>query len=321
MRPSSGPPARRSSDLRLRTSPMTFRPGATLGTGPTLGFADTADVGPTAGNGFFTRWPDDLAALQDHGITDVRLTFDWARLQPRPGVFDDRWSEFYESVVAGADAIGLRVWATMHDASIPRWFDNEGGIDDDDAVTAWWPRYVERIAERFGDRIGGWVPFAVMPAGAPDRPWEDTWGILGGGPPVAIAVGGDDLARVERLAGRYDLVGIEMVPDLDDGDEPPTDHYLTELAERWGETVRDAVGTANTPAVVTVRPGHTDADIGGRVVESAVDAVGWAIDDGGEVEVVFGDPGIAGPDDPAALFDLDRAPLSAADALVSRDES
>ena len=44
---------------------MTLRRGAALTTAATLGHADTADLGPTAGNGFRTRWPDDLAALQD----------------------------------------------------------------------------------------------------------------------------------------------------------------------------------------------------------------------------------------------------------------
>ena len=51
-----------------------------------------------------------------------------------------------------AEAIDLRIWATLHDGSIPRWFDNDGGFDDDETFITWWPRWVERVADRFGDQ-------------------------------------------------------------------------------------------------------------------------------------------------------------------------
>jgi hypothetical protein len=38
-------------------------------------------------------------------------------------------------------------WACLYEGAIPRWFDNDGGIDDDEAFTAWWPRWVERAAD------------------------------------------------------------------------------------------------------------------------------------------------------------------------------
>jgi len=139
---------------------MTFVRGATLTTATTFGHADTSNLGPTAGNGFDQRWPDDLALLQHLGITDIRLTFDWARLQPKPGEFDGAWSDLFEQIVAAADAIELRVWATLHDGAEPRWITNEGGLPSDDVTERWWPRYVERVADKFGSGIAGWIPFA-----------------------------------------------------------------------------------------------------------------------------------------------------------------
>ena len=99
---------------------MTLHRGAALTTAATLGEADTADLGPTAGNGFRTRWPDDLATLQELGITDVRIALDWARLQPKPGQLDDDWAEQFEQILRAADAIGVRTWACLHEASVPR---------------------------------------------------------------------------------------------------------------------------------------------------------------------------------------------------------
>jgi hypothetical protein len=55
-------------------------------------------------------------------------------LQPKPGVLDADWSERFEQIVQAADAIGMHAWACLHEDSIPRWFDNDGGFDDEENV-------------------------------------------------------------------------------------------------------------------------------------------------------------------------------------------
>ncbi len=296
---------------------MHFHRGATLATAPTLGLADTSAGGPTAGNGFFRRWPDDLALFQAHDITDVRLTLDWARLQPKPGVIDGDWADQYEQIISAAEAIGLRVWATMFDGHVPRWFDNEGGLDDDEALIRWWPRFVERMAERFGDVVDGWIPFAVIPAGSPTRPWSDTWGILAGGPPVVASVQGADAERLAWLAGSTDRIGVDLDAESV-GDVDPSDRQIADLAERWCESIGAAAAAVDAPATVSLTPSHDDPDVSGRLVAGLVTAIGGAVADGAEVTTCFIDPGIAGPDRRSGLFDKDRAPLPALAALLER---
>jgi beta-glucosidase len=297
---------------------MSFLRGAALTTTTTLGYADTSDLGPTAGTGFYRRWPDDLARLQEVGITDIRITLDWARLQPRPGHLDPDWTEWFENLITAAEAIGLRTWATLHDHSIPRWFDNEGGFGDDEALTSWWPRWVERAADQFGDRIHGWVPFAAMPPSAPLQPWRDTWSILGGGPPVvaSIAVSEEsngDLA--EKYVGLTDLVGLCL-----------------STSDRWGTTIRKVAEQLDSePLTVTLfAPDAQDDDdtatkikIGAdvdkaeRAIPSFVATIDEALDDGIDIQVCFLDPAISGPDAPFGLLDQDRALTSASDAYLA----
>ncbi len=293
---------------------MDFDRGATLATAPTLGLADTAAGGPTAGNGFYRRWPDDLALFQAHAITDIRLTLDWARLQPKPGTLDAGWAEQYEQMISAAEAIGLRVHATMFDGGVPRWFDNEGGIDDDEAVVKWWPRFVERVAERFGDVVDGWVPFAAIPDGLPDQPWRDTWGILGGGPPVVASV--RHPSKAKAVAGAADRIGVHIDLEADDKTDP-TDAHLADLAERWGGSIATAARSIDIPAAVTFAPRHPDPELGARLTAGLVTAIRYALADGVEVTTCFVDPGIAGPTDGSGLFDKNRAPLPALDALVA----
>ncbi len=297
---------------------MTFLRGASLTTATTLGYADTADLGPTAGNGFRTRWPDDLAALQDVGITDVQITLDWARLQPRPGEIDADWAERFEQILQAADAIGVRPWACLHDGSIPRWLDNDGGLDDDETFTTWWPRWVERASDRFGGDVRGWVPFARIPAGAPERPWIDTWGILAGESPVVAAV---DLRTRADTVGRYaertDLIGAVLSADWPDDSAVESGH-LEEVAHRWGNELRDAADAVNNRLAITgFSAGHPNADTAGEIVAAWRSMLDDASADGVPIEVAFVEPAIAGPDSLPGLLDADRAPTPSCAAFLA----
>ena len=108
---------------------------------------------------FAESWPDDLDALASLGITAIQLTFEWARLEPRPGHYDEAAHELRAEIAAGARARGLEVWACLVDGTLPGWFaDDEGGFGDDRSRSLLWPRHVDRIGERFGHLVDGWVP-------------------------------------------------------------------------------------------------------------------------------------------------------------------
>ncbi len=294
---------------------MTFLRGASLTTSASLGYADAADLGPTAGNGFRSRWPDDLAALQDVGITDVQITLDWARLQPKPNEIDADWAEWFEQILRAAAAIDVRPWACLHDGSIPRWFDNEGGLDDDEALTLWWPRWVERAADRFGDIVGGWVPFAHIPSGSPEQPWIDTWGVLSGGPPVVASVDlRSDADSVARFAERTDLLGAVLSADWGDAVDGAT---IAGAAERWGNELRDAAdGIDNHLAIAGFSSGHSDPEVAGEIVQAWRSMLDAAVGDGVHIDVAFVEPAIAGPDSPIGLLDSDRAPTPSSNAFL-----
>ena len=297
---------------------MTFHRGASLTTATTLGYADTADLGPSAGNGFDRDWPDDLAQLQDLGLTDVRITLDWARLQPQPGDLRADWIERFENILGAADAIGLRAWATLYDGSVPRWFDNEGGLSDAAAFVKWWPRWVERAADRFGDLVHAWIPFDTIPPDAA-QPWRDTWGILGGAQPVVASIRGlDDLGYSGTDGGRMDRLGLTLAPEWE-RDVPLADALLEQAADRWGTLVRDAADQFDhEPVVITgFRPGHDDHDECARIVEVLVTTLDLAGDDGIAVDVAFVEPAIAGPESEHGLLDSARAVTAMAEVYLA----
>ena len=297
---------------------MTFRRGATLPVDVTLGYAESCDLGPTAGNGFYKRWPDDLALLSDLGVADLRLTFDWARVQPKPGEISGAWIERYANILDAAEAIGISVWATMYDGGLPRWFVNEGGFDDAAAVARWWPRWVERIAEAFGERVHGWIPFSVIPVDLPDQAWVDTWDILRGDRPVIASLRYvDGFGFGTRHAERLDRVGVSLDELLDEEGEL-TDEVLDDSGERWSRALHEAADAVPGRPLVISRftPHHVDPEAASRIVTRLVDVIDTAIADGLTIETCLVEPAIAGHDSPLALVNSDREPQPAADAFL-----
>ncbi|HKH05158.1 MAG TPA: family 1 glycosylhydrolase [Acidimicrobiales bacterium] len=117
-------------------------------------------VPPSAdGNGFRTRFADDLALVAEHGLLTFRLTVEWARLEPSPGQWDTDAADHLVRVLSAAEEAGVAVWACLLHGSGPGWFtdDQRGWRAGREAVLAW-ARHVDRVAEAIGDRVAGWVP-------------------------------------------------------------------------------------------------------------------------------------------------------------------
>jgi hypothetical protein len=297
---------------------MTFARGATLTTAVTLGYSDTSNLGPTTSNGFQSRWPDDLAVLQQVGVTDLRLTFDWARLQAKPGDLDGGWADWYDQILTAADAIGLRVWATLHDVDEPRWIANEGGVNDPDVAIKWFPRFAERIADRFGPRVHGWIPFAEITDGLPMAGWAATWSALRSGEaPVVASLSNNTIGSAASFLETCDLVGLALA-HVDIDVPEPNDEQLDHLREQMhAEVMRAAELVEDTPMLIsqfTVR--HDDADVQGVIAEQIVIALDEAIDDGVYLGAAFVDPAITGSESSGGLLDSARSTTPLADAVL-----
>jgi beta-glucosidase len=110
------------------------------------------------GNGFATRYAEDFALLAELGLTHHRLSIEWARLEPEPGVRDPAVVEHYRAVLTAARDHGITPWVTLHHFTLPRWFAADGGFTVEANRTRAWARHVDFVAETFGDLAGGWKP-------------------------------------------------------------------------------------------------------------------------------------------------------------------
>ena len=156
---------------------------------------------PDSSGAFHRHFDEMLEGYAFDGVTDLRLGFDWTRLQPRPGQLEGEWVEWYLDVMSAASRHGIGMWASLLERSVPHWFDDERGFSDPKTAGRYWPRFVEACADAFGDRVAGWFPIDD-PIGFAARAealdvvrhgelvdtivvaWRDAWRILAGGPPV-----------------------------------------------------------------------------------------------------------------------------------------
>jgi len=146
------------------------------------------------GNGFASRYADDAALLAQHGLGSLRLTLEWARLEPRPSErgFDAVEVERYRRILRAVREAGLEAWACLAHTSLPGWYsEDERGFLDERMARRVWPRHVDRVAEAFGDLVDGWVTFHE-----PVRHALDAW-LHGTLPPARRD--GDDARRGLRL--------------------------------------------------------------------------------------------------------------------------
>lgn len=254
------------------------RVGAVLPLLPTLGAAPGSDwwsAEDAAPAEFTTGFTDDFAALAAAGVTDVRLPFDWSRWEPSEGQRDRDVVEWYGHVLDAAADAALGAWACLWEGPLPGWFADAGGWGDASAAGRQWPRFVERVADTYGDRLAGWVPFdrpvqrlelgwltGARPPGRRDparlaevtrtllAAWRDAWIVLRGGPPVATALG---------------VEPVEPVGESPDAGEMAwrREHHRFRL---WPWAFRDGVVAA---------PGLADWEVPGLV--GAVDVLGVTV--------------------------------------------
>lgn len=97
----------------------------------------------------------DLDRAANLGVNALRLSIEWSRLEPRPGVWDASAAKRYREILTGLRARGIEPMVTLHHFTDPLWFADRGGFLARDAVKLF-TRYAERAVIEFGDLCDFW---------------------------------------------------------------------------------------------------------------------------------------------------------------------
>ncbi len=100
----------------------------------------------------------DLDLCAKLGLNALRLSVEWARVEPARGQWDAKAIERYRSLFAAARRRGLRLFLTLHHFTHPIWFEERGAFTHPAAPGAF-AVFAARAAEYFGEFCTDWVTF------------------------------------------------------------------------------------------------------------------------------------------------------------------
>jgi beta-glucosidase len=104
----------------------------------------------------WTRWPEDVRLLSQLGLNAYRMSVEWARIEPQPGVFDQAALDHYRQMLEAVREAGLEPIVTLHHFTNPLWLSDAGGWHQPQVVTRF-AMYTDQVARRLGDLVRWWV--------------------------------------------------------------------------------------------------------------------------------------------------------------------
>jgi beta-glucosidase len=117
----------------------------------------------------YHRWPEDIALMQELGLTHYRFSVAWPRVQPTgSGAVNKVGLDFYERLTDALLAAGITPVPTLYHWDLPQPLQDAGGWLSRDTASRF-ADYAAITAGRLADRIGTWItlnePFVVTAFG------------------------------------------------------------------------------------------------------------------------------------------------------------
>lgn len=102
------------------------------------------------------RWREDLDRAAEAGQNAHRMSLEWSRIQPRPGIWDESAIERYRVILRGMLEHGLTPLVSLHHFSDPLWLGEQGGWENE-AVAGLFENYVRKVVEALKEYVSLWV--------------------------------------------------------------------------------------------------------------------------------------------------------------------
>jgi beta-glucosidase len=115
----------------------------------------------------YHRWAEDLDLVRDLGADVYRFSTSWARVLPEgTGTPNPEGLDFYDRLVDGMLARGIKPAATLYHWELPQPLADKGGWRNAD-MPHWFAEFTEVIMRRIGDRVWSAAPV--------NEPWCVGW--------------------------------------------------------------------------------------------------------------------------------------------------
>ncbi|MDP9161509.1 MAG: glycoside hydrolase family 1 protein [Acidobacteriota bacterium] len=100
----------------------------------------------------------DFDLVQEFGLNALRISVEWSRIEPQPGVWDVEALQRYRQILQGLLSRGIEPMVCLHHFTHPIWFEQQGGFLGPDAVKLF-ERFTLHVLEELGDLCNYWITF------------------------------------------------------------------------------------------------------------------------------------------------------------------
>lgn len=84
-----------------------------------------------------------------------RLSIEWSRVEPQPGVWDEAALNRYREMIVGLKARGIEPMVTLHHFTNPLWVAEQGAWENGQIV-GWFERYTRKVVSALKDVVSVW---------------------------------------------------------------------------------------------------------------------------------------------------------------------
>jgi beta-glucosidase len=105
---------------------------------------------------FWNRYDQDFALARQLNLNAFRMSVEWSRIEPSPGVYSEEAIQHYRQILSAAHARGLTTFVTIMHFTTPLWASHQGGWTNPE-IPAWLERFTTQVAARLGDQIDYWI--------------------------------------------------------------------------------------------------------------------------------------------------------------------
>ena len=104
----------------------------------------------------YNRYEQDFELAHSIGLNAMRISIEWARIEPEAGRWNSQAIEHYKKVLKAMKEQGLTRVVTLWHWTLPQWAAKRGGFENPEIVEAF-ARYAWFVAQNLGTEIEQWI--------------------------------------------------------------------------------------------------------------------------------------------------------------------